>query len=141
MHLCLFASDSCKYIYTVLSIAILKNGNLYIDIVSQDVVPRIVYRNVHYTNERADFKCVVRRTEGVIWFLNDTSLPRDPVEPFMARVESIWYSHNFTSILTMDASPETDHTRIVCQVFNGFEGYNLPTIILSVQGKQQMPVF
>ncbi len=96
--------------------------------------------NVLYVNERAVFKCVVRRSDRVLWFLNDTSPPRYPVEPYMARVEeTIWYPRNKTSFLTMDASPETNNTRILCQAFtNENVGYNSPTIVLSVQGKTAM---
>ncbi len=100
-------------------------------------------RNVHYDKERAVFKCVVRRSDRVIWFLNDTTPPRYPAEPYMAGVgETIWYPRNKTSFLTMDASPKTNNTRVLCQAFtNEFEGYNSPTMVLSVQGKQHAMVF
>ncbi len=103
------------------------------------MVPRIgTNTNVYYVNERAVVECVMRIPNTVFWFLNDESPPRLPKEPYRARVNQIWYRpHNITSNLVIDASPETNNTRILCQAVNRDEWYNSPTIVLSVQGKQQ----
>ncbi len=106
--------------------------------VSQDVPHIGTNKTVHYDNERAAFECVLNRPNLVIWYLNGVSPPNEPAD-FMATISTSYTSDKVMSNLTMDASPETNNTRIVCQAYVGRLGvvYNSAAVVLSVQGKQQ----
>ena len=91
--------------------------------------------NIHYDNERAVFECVLNRPNQVIWNLNGVSPPNELAE-FMATITRSYTSDKVMSNLTLDASPKTNNTRIVCRAYIGRLGlvYNSPAVVLSVQG-------
>ena len=89
-----------------------------------------------YAGIRVSFKCTVKAPNRILWYLNDQTLPSKPVPPYRASIILSW-SVNRTSILTVDASAQTNNTVVFCRALN-FETLqycNSPVVQLTVQGE------
>ena len=87
-----------------------------------------------YAGRRVSFKCTVKVPNHILWYLNEQTLPSKPVPPYRA---SISWSVNWTSILTVDASAQTNNTVVICRTINlvTLQYWNSPGVQLTVQGE------